>query len=243
MKKYLLGAAAAAAVVSTSAMAGGVVMAPPCPYCWNIVPYADFQLGWAWQSTANINDVTVNNQTVTATVNKKHFAGRVALGLGFVSTKWPQITWLSEIGYGYYNKYTYNYLLNGAATNESIAYKMKGLDVLGGVKYNWTPQFNLFLKLGAMVATSEVDTNNSPTYAPEGLTTRRYSTAALPETVLGAGWDFSPNWGINLAWTHVFGNTPKQQNNFSNPAQPVYNDDVRTPTLNTLLIGLEVRMA
>jgi hypothetical protein len=176
--------------------------------------------------------------------------GRLSGGLMHSMT--DQFLVSSEIGYGYYGRSTVTPVLAGVVPVPAIPVRLEtqhtitGFDALAGVAYV-DPEygFSLFFKAGAMVQNLKTKNttdlgafNVAPT---DTLNEHTNHTGVLPELKVGGAYYFDTNWGLTLAYQHVFGASPLTTGTL-NPITGglAFSANNQNPSLSTVLAGVQV---
>lgn len=200
--------------------------------------FASLEGSYTWNK---ISSYSVNSREVDAST--KGWGGRIAGGMIHPITDKLRVT--GEIGGGYYGRPVLNL---PAATGISIESSIDGYDALLGVMYK-VSQFDVFGDVGFMAQNFRVkNTINTSLGSPGGLfsgtsTTKSNTTQIFPEIKVGGIYNLDSNWGISLAYMHVFGTTPKSD--FiatASSAPPSIVEDgysyAENPTLDSIFLGI-----
>ncbi|MCL9780167.1 porin family protein [Vibrio sp. S4M6] len=128
--------------------------------------------------------------------------GAGSIDLGYL---WGQekLNYGIELGASKYadNKYTVNYV--GETLNRT--YKGYNVDLMGVIKYNFESRYNVFAKGGAAYTSQEFDVDKA------GVLNNHSSDKnhkILPKIELGVGYDYQNGFGVNVAYSHIFGDSP-----------------------------------
>lgn len=204
------------------------------------IPFVNLEGSYTWnQSTAFI----LNNHYPDQ-VNQP-WGGRLAGG--FVHPFSERLRFSSEFGGGYYGSEKMNIPVLDWSSRRSI----DGYDLLMGALYK-IHQVDVFGQVGAMaqnyrVSISKDNAKIMPGGLLNGFTTMKHNvTQILPEIKTGAIYNLNNNWGISLAYMHVFG--ANMQGAFTKSATSggiTINGESNTqnPTLDSILFGLRYNIA
>lgn len=236
MKKTTLAIAILSSLTAAHAGTMGPVATPP-----TYVPYLAGEASYTWAQT---NNITVNSVTATKSSNQG-WGGRLGAGVLFpVNDTWSAMT---EIGGGYYGSQTQS-IVNGTGTRALYnSFTLDGYDVLAGGMYKWD-MVGLFLQGGFMVenlrstSTQNISLVTGSTFLKGTVSNQRITTNVFPEIKVGGIYNVTPNWGLSVAYMHVFGGTPSFNETFSGSAATgiVTNgtSNLQNPTLNSILFGV-----
>ncbi len=233
MKKITFVVAAAAASVVHAGSMGPVSTSSSTPYLTSEASYT-------WPPYGGF---TVNSYQ--RTISSQGWGGR--LGAGMMYSYSETISLTGEIGGGYYGSKSQNlYNVNGQVAS-SGSFSVDGYDVLAGFIYKLN-YFDVFFQGGFMLENIRTSYyNNLSDIYPGGLysgfkTRSLNQTQALPEIKVGGIYNVNPNWGIDVAYMHVFGNNnPHGSGQKSATFDGVYeNTSVfgQNPTLDSVMFGL-----
>lgn len=199
MKKIVL-AMTTAAVVS-AAHAGSMGPVSMSSY----TPYLTGEASYTWPQLSS----PINSNVFAS--SSQGWGGRLGAGMMYNYTE--KLGFTGEIGGGYYGsrKQTTS-LPNGLASGTGNV-SFDGYDVLAGFVYKWT-YFDVFLQGGFMMENMR---SNGTTDLAQSIPGGFYSgvvsrnenqTQTLPEIKVGGIYNINPNWGVDVAYLHVFGSTP-----------------------------------
>lgn len=250
MKKNLI-IMACAILFSTAVYAGNncrPIGFSPCQ-----LYFVELESGYSWNTLKDIDINIIGAEDVHASASKNGWSGRIALGLGKQVCAPFYIT--SEIGWGYYGD---SILLikatgplvgaPGAPDFNGIRLKstQDGFDILAGVLYN-QPCYELFLKAGALIQNSQLDLDADISAVTTGNMQGNVSiglnqTQVLPEVKIGGVYHVNCNLGVLVDWTYAFGSNTRIQANIdpNNPLGTI-NMNLKNPSLNTVMVGLQYR--
>lgn len=116
----------------------------------------------------------------------------------------------AELGAARYsgNEYDFIPINRDAIFNVTLEITQYQFDLLGVAKYSFTPAFNVFAKAGGVYAVQRYTPNTAvggvalPIILNVlGTETR---TKILPKLVIGAGYDFTPRFGVTLSVSRLF---------------------------------------
>lgn len=133
-------------------------------------------------------------------VKSNKLAGRIYGGYLFQLASLPGFQYGAETGF---NKYSNN-KYNDRATDKKLTVSGYNIDLLGVAKYNFNNGFNVLAKAGAAYTRESVDLHYT-TGTPFANHITKSKHKVLPETAVGAGYNFNKNWGVNTTYAHVFG--------------------------------------
>lgn len=161
-------------------------------------PFLSLEGAYTWNQ---LNGVSVNG-TMPST-HEKPWGGRLAVG--FIHPYSDVLRFSGELGGGYYGSQSTS-VGNFGNSNVSI----DGYDLLFGALYTYK-QFDLFGDVGVMAQNNRSRvTQNLGVANPGGIlngttTVKSNQTQILPEIKVGGIYNVCDNWGISLAYMHVFG--------------------------------------
>ncbi|MGJ3495412.1 outer membrane protein A [Piscirickettsia salmonis] len=203
MKKILIAASVTAALgLSGTAIAGGGPLSMPAGHSI----YVEGALGYVNQQ--DLPDLALVSR------DDKNIGGRVAVGYMYdIDPMWGIG---AELGWGYYGKTEYSF------GGESFNVKSTAWDISAVGTWHINPQFDLFAKAGMAYE----DLNGSLTL--NGQTISGDNEEWKPLLAIGAGYNFTPNFQVNLTYTHIFGDDLSSNN--------IGDSDVAT--INSVLLGL-----
>ncbi|MCH9756527.1 MAG: hypothetical protein K0U37_04985 [Gammaproteobacteria bacterium] len=227
------------------------------------IPFAAAEAMYTWPDVAGFNIGVVGIGTAHSSNDNQGWGGRGAVGaLHPMTERWAGS---AEVGWGYYGSVNMKPQVSLApgvqVTHVGTGFNMKaeqyGFDVLAGIHY-MQPKYDLFFKAGALIQNLRVRLAADPTILfqnnTQGLAeafpgTYQLGTTivnALPEIKLGGGYHINKEWLATVSWMHAFGST------LSFDAPALRNDpatigavaaQISSPTLNTILFGLEYRFS
>ncbi|MDF1646556.1 MAG: hypothetical protein P1U61_06225 [Legionellaceae bacterium] len=260
MTKKAFSACALLVASTTAAYAGTMGDTKPLPL---LIPFFAGEGMYTWPDIDGFRIGVDNVGTFTSKQDKQGWGGRLAAGAIHPLTE----TWAgsAEIGWGYYGSVDMNPSIalnpNTTVTVNTNAFKVKmdqyGFDILAGLFYT-QPQYDLFFKVGALIQNLRVKASLSPDglggNGTSGISARlggNYTAStilvnALPELKLGGGYHINQNWLATLSWMHAFGsslniNAPSIKNSPASIGS--VSAQITSPTLNTILFGLEYRFS
>jgi hypothetical protein len=234
MKKIVLAMSTAAVFsVANAGSMGPVSMA-------SYTPYLTGEASYTWPQ---INNPTVNGNSVSST--QQGWGGR--LGGGMMYGYSEKLSFTGEIGGGYYgstNRNIYAPITKAKVGSSNVS--IDGYDMLAGLVYKWN-YFDVFLQGGFMLQNLRYSENIDTALAVPGGSMRGTAsmngdhTQAYPEIKVGGIYNINPNWGVDVAYMHVFGKTPSVTGNVYT-AGGVYYDNTsvvaQNPTLDSVMFGL-----
>lgn len=252
--------ALACSVLASTANAGGMGAVQASSL---ITPFMTGEASYTWSS---IDGYNINVQEVglfTSNKNTQGWGGRI--GAGLLDKLSDRFSASAEMGWGYYGRVQLNPALiipQGVTVIPSVNTNhfnidQYGLDLLAGILYT-RPKYDLFFKAGALFENLRVDAgmnfselvvgNAALSSQFNGLEDFRFNLPqVLPEIKLGGGYHVTERTLVTLAWMHAFGSTFSLQapNMRFNPTTQLGNVTVnlQSPTLNSILFGLEHRFA
>lgn len=198
-------------------------------------PYLTGEASYTWPQ---INNAIINNSPFTA--SNQGWGGR--LGGGMMYDYSEKLSFTGEIGGGYYgsrNQNTYGTTGRLASMGSSI----DGYDVLAGFVYKWN-YFDVFLQGGFMMENLRLTYNGeNSTLVGTGsaMNLSGVQSQTLPEIKVGGIYRYNPNWGISVAYMHVFGNTYSAVQDGSLTTLPPnmnISATLQNPTLDSIMFGL-----
>ncbi|OGT42506.1 MAG: hypothetical protein A3F13_09175 [Gammaproteobacteria bacterium RIFCSPHIGHO2_12_FULL_40_19] len=172
--------------------------------------FATLEGGYTWNYVGNTtvsyaNTTTGATNTESPTKTNNGGSGRFALGAIHYTSN-PDISYTGEFGWGYYGKTTFTTPSN-ILTAKNYLY---GFDLLGGIAYKFTPMLDGFFKLGGLLENVRMVRNvnlySVNVNAIENETTT--VSSVIPLVKLGGIYNLTDCWGLSLAYTHAFGNSP-----------------------------------
>ncbi|MDP3561777.1 MAG: hypothetical protein Q8R83_06345 [Legionellaceae bacterium] len=201
-------------------------------------PNIRYLAGEASYTWPQLDSSTLNSQQIGITSNG--WGGRLAAGIESPYTE--KLSFIGEIGGGYYGKTRYNNAALGIHANRSI----DGYDALVGAIYHIN---NLGVVGGFGFMGQNLRTNVSKNLSrsiPGGLfsgtkTFNTSQTQILPEIKVGALYDLWNNWNLTVNYMHVFGSTVHSNVTLAgSPGSITMNGygDRQNPTLDSVLFGL-----
>lgn len=151
-------------------------------------PYIGIALGTGGMDTPELTDTMKSFGNYSE--NLRGFAGRGYLGYLFGE----DFKYGAELGFSLYpdNKYS-----AGAANWKYSGYNF---DLLAILKYNFS-NFNIFGKAGGAFVSQKFDFDNNSRAIFYNTTKNKL----LPEIAVGLGYDFKRNFGIDITYSHIFG--------------------------------------
>lgn len=220
-------------MTSSHAGAMGPVMTP------RITPFISGEASVTWNS---IQSSYVFGSTPIQ--SRQQWGGRGAAGVLYpYSNNW---SFSSEGGWGYYGQVKMNNsgvssngLYSLSVTNVSQLY---GFDLLVGALYSYQ-QFDAFFKVGAMAENRSY--NGASSLSHTGFTSifnqSNIQTTVYPEIKVGGIYNLTDQFGITLAYMHVFGNDSLKATIPDGTNPPTNNNvtaSLRNPTLQSVMFGL-----
>jgi hypothetical protein len=230
------------------------------------IPFISGEGMYTWpQVSGGLEVYAAGVGTFSSEASKLGWGGRVAAGaLHPFSEKWAASV---EAGWGYYGSVDIQpkvtLAANSSLTSTTLGNALRsnitqyGFDILIGA-YFMKPKYDLFFKAGALIENMRSDIVLNPT----GLVGKNNNLAVrfpgvyrlkttfanvLPEIKLGGDYHIKKNWLVTAAWMHAFsqkldssqlGIVPTGTIQITNFSGYIY-----SPTLDTLLVGLEYRFA
>lgn len=234
MKKIVL--AMTTAAVFSAAHAGSM---GPVSTMASYTPYLTGEASYTWPQS--------NNPTFTGlstTSSSQGWGGR--LGAGMLYNYNEKLGFTGEIGGGYYGSQDRN--LSGSMGNAGhMNYSIDGYDMLAGFVYKWN-YFDVFFQGGFMMQNRRVSQSLDLAQTMPGSTMMGRSNVnantsqTLPEIKVGGIYNINPNWGIDVAYMHVFGSTPSMTSDYSGTLGTGLTSNVsanlQNPTLDAVMFGL-----
>ncbi len=236
-----------ATLVSSSILHAGAMSSVPTKPA--LVPYV---MGEASYTNIQIATISLNELSVSAT--KQNWGGR--LSAGFVYPVSEKFRFINEIGGGYYGD-----IKKKVGNANSSKNSIDGYDVLAGGLYRLrsfdsrylSGDLDLLAQIGFMLEncrnqlSADLGTLNVGN-ALHGRTNSKNSvTQALPEIKVGGVYQFNSNWGLSVAYLHVFGaDRNMSQNTKFNILSGMtidVNANLQNPTLDSVMFGLRYSFA
>ena len=231
----------AATVLASSAFAGGYTTEAPHS---KPALFAQLEGGYTWDTMGSTTFSFVGpTSTFTGGPAETTSGGTGVLSFGAIhySSAHPDLSYTGEMGWGYYGKREFTVRSNIIDSKNYIY----GFDLLAGVDYQFTPMFDVFFKLGALLENVRLVRNTNLNALGASVISNETSTVSsvIPELKLGGIYNITDVWGLSLAYMHAFGNTPSMSvtktiaapgdvtsSNYSSTGAPI--------SLNTVLAGL-----
>ncbi len=237
-----------------------------------LIPYVAGEAMYTWpQVKGGLNVSVPTIGTFNSTVDKIGWGGRMAGGaLHPFSEKWAGAF---EMGWGYYGSFdikpsvnitgsttTNVHVVATTAGNALKTYAVQyGFDLLAGAYY-MRPKYDLFFKAGALIQNFRTHISVNPTglfgASVSGNVVNRFPGTyqlrmnivnVLPEIRLGGGYHIKKDLLATASWMHAFGRTLDASTLGMTvvPSTTITNfsGHIYTPTIDTLLFGLEYRFA
>lgn len=206
-----------------------------------LTPFISTEASYTWNQLGN---VTLNQFTMSNI--HQGWGGR--LGAGFVHQFSERLRFSTEIGGGYYGAATGS----SASAGLSARVTIDGYDMLWGALYR-VNQFDVlgnidvFGSMGFMVENNRQKVTQDRALSTPGgfysgvIVTKSNMTQVFPEIKVGGIYNLNDNWGISLAYMHVFGTefgetittSASAGSNVKNGTQNFEN-----ATLNSIMFGL-----
>lgn len=205
----------------------------------NII-FGSIEGSYTWN---DISPFKLNNHTSGESV--QHWGGRLAGGVIHPVTE--KLSLSAEVGGGYYGSNKLSAPLAGWNANTGI----DGYDILLGALYKLN-LFDIFGDVGFMAQNQRVHVNQQlerslPGGLFSGQTSNKFNTTQiLPEIKVGGIYNLNDNWGISLAYIHVFGSNLQNTTRINAaPSSIVINGtaNVENTTLNAIMLGLRYSIA
>ena len=225
------------AAVFSAAHAGSM---GPVSSMASYTPYLTGEASYTWPQG---NNPTVTGITMTS--SSQGWGGR--LGAGMLYNYTEKLGFTGEIGGGYYG--SQNRTMTGPAGSAGhLNYSLDGYDVLAGFVYKWN-YFDVFLQGGFMMENRRISESAdlAQTMPAAGLIKGRANINAntsqtLPEIKVGGIYNINPNWGLDVAYMHVFGSTPSLTSQYTGSLVSGIREnmtvDMQNPTLDSVMFGL-----
>lgn len=161
-------------------------------------PYIGISGGIGGMDTPKLSDYAKSASGNYSESLRSGVAGRAYAGYLFGDS----LKYGLEVGGAFYpnNKYS----LGIVGSSMKWTYSGYNVDVLGVLRQSFS-NFNIFAKAGLAYTWQKLE---SQSVFPAGQTTSISTSKVLPEVAVGFGYDFTPNFGANLAYSHIFGNKP-----------------------------------
>jgi hypothetical protein len=229
------------------------------------VPFLAGEASYTWPQIDGYNANFQSLANVTSTVQNQGWGGRFAAGLMHAMS--DRFAYSAEMGWGYYGhvnlepRFTVS---NGAqvippANTIGASMDGYGFDMLAGILYT-QPKYDLFFKAGALFENLHVNMSVDPrtilrnnrraeNFVPGStLTLNRNMPQVMPEIKLGGAYHVTENWSATIAWMHAFGGSlGLSAGDLNLASNSVRIGDItanlNSPTLNSVMFGLEYRFA
>ena len=225
-----------AAVVSV-AHAGSM---GPVSMASSYTPYLTGEASYTWPQLGNL---MINKDLTTTT--SQGWGGR--LGAGMMYNYNEKLSFTGELGGGYYGSKNRKVMTTTGAVASNGSMAIDGYDLLAGFVYKWT-YFDVFFQGGFMLENARVTQSVDLGLASPGNFYHGYvsqngnSTQALPEIKVGGIYNINPNWGLDVAYMHVFGSTPSFNGSFAGTTTggvyKVIDSVSQNPTLDSVMFGV-----
>ncbi len=233
MKKIVLAIATTAAV--TAAHAGSMGPVSMASY----TPYLTGEASYTWPQSGSL---ILNNNSATSST--QGWGGR--LGAGMMYGYSEKLSFTGEIGGGYYGSRNQS-VQSATGRVGSFNYTLDGYDVLAGFVYKWN-YFDVFFQAGFMMENMRTSMTSYLSEAVPGGLISGYmnangnQTQTLPEIKVGGIYNINPNWGIDVAYMHVFGGSPSLVAQRSASLTTGFSENIsaniQNPTLDSVMFGL-----
>lgn len=207
--------------------------------------YTPYIVGEASYTGANAGNTVVEGFQYAKSM--QGWGGRLGVGIAYPS-RFNNTSFTAEIGGGYYGSMQFNSPSVGGTVVDAINIKLDGYDVLVGALYNTSYNVDIFGEVGFMVQNYRFSrsTNLGLAHPSSGyFGTHHFTTSktqALPEVKVGAIYNFTPNWGITVAYMGVFGSRPSESVSVTQPTATTTLSNISinelNPTLNSVMFGL-----
>jgi hypothetical protein len=258
MIKKLISACVLSCCSFVTAYAGTMGEVKPLPV---LIPFVAGEGMYTWPDVDGFHINILNVGTFDSVKDENGWGGRLAAGVIHPLTE--VFSGSAEVGWGYYGsvdmhpRITLNsgVRVQPTANSFNVNINQYGFDVLAGLLYT-RPNYDLFVKVGALIQNLRFKAVINPTGMTSGVAsafaTRLNGTYgmhmtlvnALPELKLGGAYHLSDNWLATLAWMHAFGSS-LSVNAPNLGIQPIavgsIHAHIQSPTINTILFGLEYR--
>jgi len=204
----------------------------------------------------------------TSQPDNKGWGGRLAVGMmHFMSGQLQPFAGSVEAGWGYYGKVnlvprvTVSSGVQVIPSGNSISASTEqyGVDLLAGLIYD-QPMYDVFVKVGALIQNLKFRSSINPDALASGRTSTLLSRLdgtytpnlmavnVLPMIRLGGGYHVDKQWLVTASWMHAFGSTlsitaPDINFGTGNTLGGLgrISAQVASPTLNTVMFGIEYR--
>jgi outer membrane immunogenic protein len=203
-------------VITTAAtiLASGAVIAKPGTYIGANLGIGGIQT--KKMDTEGLSNYKFNINGLAGRVNAGHLFGQNSFNYGI------------EVGYAMYqsNKYT-------IGDTASFIYKGYNIDILGVAQYNFNSNWNIFSKAGVAYVHQKTTTSEDKFFNPYTDSKNKF----LPEVAIGGGYEFDNGLGLNLTFSHIFGNNPEQFNSVN-----MTRDNLnKVASVNMLTLGINYK--
>ncbi|ODN42594.1 outer membrane protein [Piscirickettsia litoralis] len=176
-------------------------------------PYVQSQVGYGKLDTGSANGLESDSGG---------FSGRLSAGYLFGGQR---LRYGAELGFARYASSCYK------SSGSSLKYQGDSADVLGVLSYQIGARWNIFGKAGLAYVDQQTDGNLFPSQTDS-------NAAVQPKVALGMGYSFTPSIGVNISYSHTFGDTPEGINKNSTPTKDMLNKVASTDLLS---FGLSYR--
>ena len=170
------------------------LLAAPTKTTLSGIPYVGVQLGYGGAQTPTID--------VPGMTTKRYDGAVYGVETGYLFNITSQFKFGPEFGFKGYPKNTYkspDVGYNGDTLD--LSYSGHYFDLLANAQYCINAHWSLMGKLGAAAASQEeMDDLGTSKVSKE-------NNAILPEVVLAAGYNVTPQFGVSLSFDNVFGST------------------------------------
>ena len=197
-------------------------------------PYIGLEGSYTWNQ---IGSTQLN--TFSTSSSDGPWGGRLSIGATHPFSE--RFSFSAELGGGYYGSTDQVYPSHLATLDQTI----DGYDLLGGAIYQFN-QVSVFGQLGVMMQNTRVKASVNNTIVPGGIASGVQTnifnyTQALPEIRVGGMYSLSNNWGLSLAYMHVFGSVRESSYVISlTPSSSVQQGQsiLQNPTLDSVMLGV-----
>ncbi|ALA25985.1 hypothetical protein AVI51_07815 [Piscirickettsia salmonis] len=176
-------------------------------------PYVQSQVGYGKLATGSANGLDHHYGGLS---------GRLSAGYLFGGR---QLRYGAELGLASYASSCYQ------SANTSLTYQGASADLLGVLSYQLGARWNVFGKLGLAYIDQQTEGNLFPNQLDS-------SNALQPKVALGLGYSLTAAIGVNLSYSHTFGDQPEGLAKNAEPTPVMLNKVASTDLLS---FGLSYR--
>ncbi|NCT56447.1 MAG: hypothetical protein GW760_01865 [Legionella sp.] len=218
----------------------------------SFIPFVGGEAAYTWNQIQQLsfNQFVTDNST-------KGWGGRLSLGMRLSYSE--RLSFTSEVGGGYYGNVAGNLDASPTVQPEGVDagvlghtnFNIDGYDVLMGAMYQYN-KIDIFGKFGFMAQNLRAHTTATLSAVIPGGTLSKLTdvkqsvTQILPEIKVGGIYNVNENWGMSLAYMHVFGSSMKTNKTMigTNTTLTMSNtQNNQNPTLDSIMFGLMYSIA